>query len=371
MQIKHAIILSLSTILISIMACGDKPTPSTNTEPRADNPAQSAAENTQPRHDRLIGIAINEGETGDYERAFNLAMDSGIDFVSLPIFWDEFETSPETYAPETNWLEIANTYYSAANLDVALVVAPIDTTVVHTPEDLRAVPFDDPEMIRRFQLFLDYVLEELTEVDLVSISIGNEVDAFLGPDRRAWDAYEAFFAATSKYLHESHPQIKVGVKFMYDGLVQTHRSEIRAINQNSDVILVTYYPLKSDFSVKKPDVVFEEFSELTSVYETRPIYFLEIGFPSDKLLGSSEELQAEFIENVFMAWDQHQSSIKVMNFTWLHDIPATALDYYSTYYGIYDSNFLAYLSSLGLRNSDGSAKIAFDTLQQETSTRGW
>ncbi|MGD8848611.1 MAG: hypothetical protein PVF18_02750, partial [Anaerolineales bacterium] len=76
-------------------------------------------------------------------------MDVGIDFVSLTVYWDDFETAPGTFNPEINWLDITNSYYSAADISLALVIAPIDTNVLHVPEDLYEVPFDDLEMITR------------------------------------------------------------------------------------------------------------------------------------------------------------------------------------------------------------------------------
>jgi len=47
---------------------------------------------------------------------------------------------------------------------------------------------------------------------------------------------------------------------------------------------------------------------------------MEIGYPTSSYLGSSEEKQAEFIRQVFKAWDKHEGRICHMHFNSLHDL---------------------------------------------------
>lgn len=298
-------------------------------------------------------------------------MDVGIDFVSLTVYWDDFETAPGTFNPEINWLDITNSYYSAADISLALVIAPIDTNVLHVPEDLYEVPFDDLEMITRFQAFIDYALGQLTSVDIICISIGNEIDAYFGSNQALWLTYQTFYSNTVEHIHSINPSYRIGVKSMFEGLVVDHREQLRQINQYSDVILTTYYPLKRDFSVQPPETVFNDFDRITNAYPKKPIHFLELGYPSSKRLGSSEDAQEHFVMDVFDAWDAHVQQIEAINFTWLHDISPAEVDDFSAYYGIGNEKFLAYLSSLGLRHADGTEKPAFIELEREATMRGW
>lgn len=371
MKNTTALIFPISLIIAAIIACGVEPSPGQETITTHKPTSAQPEVNARPRGDRLLGIDVNEMDNGDFEKAFALAMDSGLDFVSLTIYWDDFETAPGVFAPETNWLEIADSYYAAAGIGVALVIAVVDTSVIHTPDDLRGLAFDEPVMAERFNSFLDYALTQLTSVELISISIGNEIDAFLGSDQAAWEAYQTFYASAVDHIHASHPDYRVGVKSMFDGLAHSHISELDRVNQHSDVILVTYYPLQSDFSVRPASTVFADFELVTRLYPSKPVYFLETGYPSSKELGSSEFAQAEFVQNVFRAWDQHATGIKAVNFTWLHDITPSDVKEYSRYYGINNPSFRAYLATLGLRHSDGTDKDAFIQLQQEAAARGW
>lgn len=371
MKNRLAALTSTVSILFSILACGGGGEPAAGKiETRTPSIDQTEAK-LQPRGDRMLGIDVNEGDHGDFDDAFERVLDVGVDFVSLTIYWDDFETAPSTYAPEINWLKIANSYYSAAGLDLALVVAPIDTNVLRTPGDLRGLAFDDPEMIARFQSFLEYVSTQLPDIELLSISIGNEVDAYLGNDQALWDQYQIFYSETIDHIHSTAPDWRVGVKSMYPGLVGGQRDRLQALNSKSDVILVTYYPLEADFSVRPPGTVFTDFAQITSLYPDRPIHFTEVGYPSSTRLGSSEEAQAAFIRNSFAAWDDLAGSISVINFTWLHDISPAQVDFYAEYYGTHDANFLAYLGSLGLVHADGTEKAAFLTLEHAAAERGW
>jgi hypothetical protein len=371
MKRSSGIIAVALSICLSTLACGNEAQPTSDVDEPVASPRPTSAAEVRKRGDRLLGIDVNEGDQGDFERAFTTAMDAGIDFVSLTIYWDDFETAPGTYAPEINWLDIADSYYSAAGIDVALVIAPIDTNVLHVPNDLAGIPFDDAEMITRFQSFIEYTLSQLASVELVSISIGNEIDAYLASDPARWQAYEVFYSKAAEHIRSIHPGYKIGVKSMFDGLIHAHPDELREMNQHSDVILTTYYPLESDFSVRSPDTVFNDFELITSAYPDKPIYFLEIGYPSSNTSGSSEDAQASFVVNVFEAWDDHSQQIEVMNFTWLHDISPAEVDYFTSYYGIRSEKFIAYLGSLGLRHADGTEKQAFTELEREAAARGW
>mgnify|MGYP001097219071 CR=1 FL=1 len=371
MNSRIALLLAITSLILSTLACGEQPDGTSEIDSDAGTFTDEPSETEQARVDRLLGIDVNEAESDDFESAFTRALDVGIDFVSLSIYWDDFETSPGTYEPEINWLQIANSYYSAAGVDLSLVIAPIDTNVLHTPEDLRGVAFDDAEMIRRFEAFIDYTLGQLDSVNLVSISIGNEIDAYLGSDPALWSQYEAFYAASVEHLHRMDPEYIVGTKSMFDGLTQTYTDELASMNVHSDVILVTYYPLESDFSVRAPDTVFGDFERVTALYDQNPIYFLELGYPSSEQLGSSEERQAAFIENVFEAWDHYSESIRVINIAWLHDISQDEVDFFAEYYGLQNRKFLAFLGSLGLIHTDGTEKAAFVELEEEASARGW
>lgn len=321
--------------------------------------------------DRILSIDITMAQDNDYNSAFALAKDAGIQATSLSLSWADFETSANTFEPETNWLKIANDYYPAQNTQISLMLGFIDTNNLRLPHDLQNRDFDDPELINRFKAFVDYVFLQIPNLELNSLAINNEIDIYLGTDKLLWQQYQVFYQEIANYIHTTYPDIKLGSKITFDGLSSFAKLQAKELNLYSDVIMLTYYPLNANFSVKEPSTVSKDFALFVELYPDKPIYILEAGYPSSSLLGSSEEKQAEFIKEVFIAWDANVEHIKLIDFTWLHDISPSSLIEYSNYYGINSSFFLAYLETLGLRTFDGEDKKAFKIFINEVKARAW
>ena len=325
-------------------------------------------DSVKEKGDRLLGISITDGSVG-FEESFTTIKEVGAQFIELPLNWDDIETSPGTYG--NRFLNIANMYYPPTNTKVLLTINPIDTNVLHLPEDLTDRNFDDPEVIERYKRLMDYVFSQIPDLDLVAISIGNEIDAYLGEDSGKWDQYQRFFKETSNYIRDKKPAVKIGCKTTFEAATEKNEEEIKILNRNSDVIMVNYYPLKPDFSVRDPSVVQSDIDTLTSLYADEIIYITEAGYPSSSELGSSEEMQREFIREIFRAWDKHRLQIKLIDFVWLHDLSTSEVDIFVGYYGVSARNFREFLRTLGLRTYDGKEKQAFVALKAEAEIRGW
>ncbi|MFQ6121108.1 MAG: hypothetical protein ACE5KE_14630 [Methanosarcinales archaeon] len=123
---------------------------------------------TKERGDRLLGISITEGSVG-FDKSFAMAQDVGIQFIELPLNWDEIETSPGKYGNQ--FLNIANSYYPSVNTKVLLTINPIDTNTLHLPTDLIDKDFDDPEVIERYKRLMDYVFSQIPDLDLIAVSL--------------------------------------------------------------------------------------------------------------------------------------------------------------------------------------------------------
>ncbi|MFC1975820.1 hypothetical protein ACFLXQ_05440, partial [Chloroflexota bacterium] len=147
----------------------------------------------------------------------------------------------------------------------------------------------------------------------------------------------------------------------------------QSLNQHSDVILVTYYPRHNDGTVQEPTVVATDFQTLVSLYPQKQIFFSEAGYPSGTQCNSSEAKQAQFVREVFKAWDAHANQIQFIHFSWLTDLSEVSVAESTQYYDSVDPCFVEFLSTLGLRTYSGSGtdKEAFRTLKAEAEARGW
>jgi hypothetical protein len=96
-----------------------------------------------------------------------------------------------------------------------------------------------------------------------------------------------------------------------------------------------------------------------------------LGYPSSPELGSSDERQADFIREVFRAWDAHATAIRMIDFSWLFDTSESSAGDTGRYYGMSGRRFSEFIRTLGLLTYAGGQKPAFRALKEEASMRGW
>jgi hypothetical protein len=325
-----------------------------------------------PKGGRTLGIDVCVASDNDYGRAFALARSAGMDATQLSVYWDDIEKEPGTYAPAPNFLAIANAFYPAQKTPLHLVIAVIDTTKKRVPKDLAGKPLDDPGVIDRFTKLLDYVFSQVPAVDAASLSIGNEIDGYLGSKEKGWKAYRAFFEAARAHMKGRRPGLAVGVKMMYAGLMK-EGGPARALAGAADVVMVNHYPLNADFTVKDPAAVGADFDAVVSAFPGRPVFFTELGYPSGAACRSTEALQEAFVRRMFAAWDRHADAVRFVNLCILTDRPESFVKGSASYYGLGAPAFLDFLRTLGLRTHDGGGadKPAFRALKEEAKARGW
>jgi hypothetical protein len=333
-------------------------------------PAPQATKST-PFSVRWLDMSISEAQGETYDTALNLAQSVGMQTTSLSLYWDEIETAPGVYQPDPNWLAIANAYYPAQEIKISLTISVIDTNNLRLPADLVDKSFDDPVVVARFNDLLNYIASQLPDLTPYVLAIGNEIDVYLWQDAAQWAAYEAFFVETAAHARMLWPSTPIGSKTTFSGLINGPLAVIQSLNQHADVVLITYYPLNAEFKVRPPTAVHDDFQTLSDTFANQTIYLLETGYPSGTKNDSSEAKQADFIRELFLAWDAHAEQIPVINYTWLTDVPETAVTEMTRYYGLADAGFVSYLATLGLRTSDGRPKPAFDQLATEAAARGW
>lgn len=341
------------------------------TDPPAEQPfTPTPPVNPQDRGDRLFGLALSQGDQG-WEATFDLARQAGVQVVELPLLWNEIETAPGVYQDPGGVLA-ATAFYGASDVQVLLSLAVINTVASTVPAHLAGLAWDDDDLITAFGAMADWVLGQLpADVTVAGVAVGNEVDSFLADDQ--WAPYEIFFAAAVAHLHESRPDVPVGVKCtVYGGVFGVDENRIKALNQHSDVIMLNYYQLDSAFEVIAPLYVHNNFTTLGNDFPGREIWLTEVGFPSgSEYCESSEAIQAIFYHELFTAWDLRRQQFTCLIANWLHDQPQTVIDQWEQYYGSSDPAFLEFLSTLGLRTYRGRDKDAWLQLLAELEARGW
>lgn len=320
----------------------------------------------------FIGVDINmpQNSAFNYDSCFKIGADLGMKQIGLFQEWKTVETNSVTF--NTSNLDIANIYYPAYNMSVDLTLAPIATNVLEVPPDLTATAFSSTIMINRFKRFLDTVKAHIPNVTLSSLVIGSEHDIYLASNATKWAEYTTFYNAVSIYAKTLWPGLKVATELTFDGLVNQN-SFAQTLNANSDYIGISYYPLNSNFTVKPVSVIPTDFATVVGLYPSKPICYYQFGYPSSTVCASSNNQQKQFITQAFTSWDVYQSNIRMIDFTWLHDLSTAQVNYYATYYGLTNPVFLEYLRTLGFRdwNNNGTDKPALNELRCQAKQRGY
>jgi hypothetical protein len=156
--------------------------------------------------------------------------------------------------------------------------------------------------------------------------------------------------------------VKLGITTTYGGASGSDSLNVRRLNDSSDVFILTYYPIGSQFVPRQPSVATAEIAQMVSLAGGRPLILQEVGYPEASSLGSSEQAQAQFVTSVFSAWQTQGTAIPFLNFFCMHDFTVAQCDSLALYYG-YQNNqpFKDYLGSLGLRRVNGTPKQSWQT----------
>lgn len=320
----------------------------------------------------MLSVQVNMGEEGDFDKILDEALEAGNETQVLSQDWNELETTPGKFDPQKNYLAIANLYYSARKMPIHLTIRPVHANKKVVPSDLMDKPFDDPHTIKRFKLLIDWIATQIPRVELISLTIGSEVDMFMWGNPQRWEAWTNFYSAVAPYVRGKFSGTLISCETTYAAFIGSDLAHVRKLHEHSDAIGVSYYPMQNKLGgVESPKAVHANFETVVQAIPRKPIIYYQIGYPSSSVLGSSVEQQAAFIKEAFRAWDTQVSRILMLNFQWMHETPTFGVDQYVEYYQYDTPDFRAFLGSLGLQSWSGEPKPAWETLKKEAKARGF
>ncbi len=335
-----------------------------------------------PKGDRLLSYQVSYSETQTYDNAFQFAIAHCMDITHLQYPWGNYETAAGVFDPEQMpFLDISNIYYPAYDMPLELNIGTMNTTVNSVPSDLLNTPYDDPMMIDRFKAFLDTVFAHIPDVEIKTLNIGNESGIFMGTDAEQYARYKTFLNAVvpyakQKYMDLHGVDLPVGTTLTLGNLTNVTTAPLcHQLNEGLDIVSATYYPLLPGFQMNVPTAVHDDFADLVNEYPDieQAIHLAECGYASSPVCGSNESMQAQFFEEVFIAWDTHYDNIKSLSFFKIADWSQAEVEELGEYYGLDDEAFLEYLRTLGLRTFPalGEDKEAMASIRCALTERNW
>jgi hypothetical protein len=196
------------------------------------------------------------------------------------------------------------------------------------------------------------------------ISLGNEADVYFSKHPKELDDYISFYGKAKEEVEKVFPGCKTGITIKAENLLtgKEPNATSKKLLEVSDVAMFNYYPVQN-FKPRKPEQVEEDMAKLKEMSGDKPIVFQEIGYPTNKKLGSSEKSQAQFVQLTFkqlLADDR----VKFANFMMLHDFTPAIADFLAQNYGFTNKNYRPMVQTLGFRKSTGKPKLAWEAFKK-------
>lgn len=344
--------------------------------------APLAAADPVPRGDRVLAIDVGQSQSGGYDAAWAQAAACGIQNVGLSLDWDQIETAPGVFTDPMGALAAADGYFPAAGATLTLTLRPLHNVVKPVPADLASTAFEDPShaMATRFCAMLDWVMTRLPATTFDALVVGSEYDVYLAA-HGGWADYGSFLYQVVVHIRASGYSSRIpriAAESTFNGYA-FHPDEVTAINAVCDVIGVSYYAVGADFDAKDATATRADLDSLLAFASpAKPLCFYQFGCPSawkdaGGVVHDRTARQADFITTAFAYWDAHPDLVRLLDFTWLHDLDPADLAVHEAYYGSSDPGFIEFLATLGLRTwvGAGAPKPAYTVLRQQGYARGW
>jgi hypothetical protein len=291
---------------------------------------------------------------------FEQSLAAGVSMIFLSPKWEEIE--PRKGRLDTSEYDFWFDQASQRGLPIILNLRVIDTHRRSMPKDLTRKSFDDRESIARLERLVDQLAPRLRGT-VSYIMIGNEIDAYFASRPGEVDAYVRLWKAGAERFKQHLEGVPVSATVTFQGL-DILRSTLRALDDHTNFLALTYYPLNADFTMRPPEVVRTDFEAIARADRGRPVVMQEIGYSSSPICKSSEEQQSRFFDNVFAELSRRSQFIAA-NFFLMSDMSDQMVAGFGGYYGLANQKtFMAYLQYLGMFDQNNRPKASWSVFQK-------
>ena len=318
----------------------------------------------------LLGLAPNIPVKGGIAELQSLIQEErrlGCGMMAVSAKWSELEPTPG----KIQLTKLANDLRNISSVGFVpmLTLQTIDTNNRTLPTDLMAESWDSPKMLQREAKLLQAISGILPKT-IGAVMLGNEVDGYLPVHANEIDGFRTFLTQGKREIQTIKPEVKVGVTTMYTTL-HANPQIIQRIQEGLDLVSMTYYPLKQDFSVLPVSDVPGQIKEMVQFAGTRQLFIQEAGYPASPLLGSSGKQQAAFVDAVFDCVTANRGHVLGVSFFLAIDLNDQLVNTLVGYYGVQGARVREYLASLGFKDQYGKARPAWDAFMMNVIASKW
>ena len=314
----------------------------------------------------LISANIPPPKGWDLPKTEDFLTKNGATLFVYSANWDTIEPSPNQYAMKdvitAAFKGIVPKYPFKG---VVLILKMIDSNVRTMPPDLKSKAFDDPAVEERFLAMLHAVATSPGVAGNVHyILLGNEVDGYFEMHPKELSGFVDLLHKSIDQLHLDLPGVQVGTITRFDSLKKPEL--FRTLTQHSDFIDYTYYPLGANWRQRPVSDVPGDIAKMAAAAGSKHFGFTEIGYSASPKIGSSDQLQVDFMKAVFENLHIYRDQVAFINWAGLADSPDDVCQSYARSQGLPDVDaFCAYAVHNGLRTYDNVPRPAWDVFVQE------
>lgn len=320
---------------------------------------------TTEHHGCLLGLTVNVSVNGGVKELTDSILEErkmGCNVMASSVKWSELEPSPGDYKLDKLRNDLSN--QAKLGFTPVLTIQTIDTNNRALPLELAAERWDSEVMLAREKSLLDAVAKVLPS-ETGAVMLGNEVDIYLRSHRDEINGYVRFLANGKKCLKAARSGTSVGVTTTFSGIGLDSKL-ISRLQNGMDLVSMTYYPERQDFSVLPVSEVSRHFEQMTKLAAGK-LFIQEAGYPASQVLGSSEEQQAAFVDALFDAMARYKERLYGVCYFLSVDFNDKLVNSFVRYYDVGTEQFRAMLSTLGLKKQDGTPRAAWAEFKKRAS----
>jgi hypothetical protein len=304
-----------------------------------------------------LGLAVNlppGASDAGRQKALEEVRATGVSVFALELSWPAAEPRPRRYA-------VADVVRAARLLRQSGATVHLDLPLVdgrgrRVPADLAGRAFDDPALAARLGQLLEALGPAL--LDLSTLSLGNEADAYFAARPAELAAYLRLFAGAVRFLEKPAPRLLVGVATAAP--MDSRAPGVAAqLHEKSPVVFFVYAPFLSGspFAHRPPATLEPDWKAMVAAAAGSPVALTEVSYSSSPENGSTPEKQAEFVRRMrkFLSTADRSRLLFARYVPWRDPAAATA----AAISDPLERRRAAFFANRGLQRGDGAPKPAW------------
>jgi len=175
-----------------------------------------------------------------------------------------------------------------------------------------------------------------------------------------------FYKSVVSILKNLTPLRSISTKISYNTLsLLTANDSLSSIFTSTDIIAFSYYlmnPGGNQQTLRSPSVVVSELTKLiyNPVFLGKRICITNTGHPSSRNIGSSTDLQKNFVENINEVAQNNENFIHFIRFNFINDLTSSdATTVATNSFGVVNNRTVEYFRTMGLRDQFSNEKPAW------------